>query len=154
MWLKIERLLGVKREISKFWYIPGGKKIFKKIFQSSGPLFSDLGGFFQMDELNQPNSSLNTKIESFYARVMKTYFFRNKNLHTYLTVSGKTIVPFFKFLVYCEIAMSVQVFLIHFSIKFMKIICMNWIRYIQYVLNNSHKHERFGLRACKLALFI
>ena len=37
-----------------------------------------------MDELNQPNSPLNTKIESFYARVMKTYFFRNKNLHTYL----------------------------------------------------------------------
>ena len=79
-----------------------------------------------MDELNQPNSPLNTKIESFYARVMKTYFLRNKNLHTtYLTVSGKTIVLFFKFLVYCEIAMSVQVFLIHFSIKFMKIICMN-----------------------------
>ena len=71
-----------------------------------------------MDELNQPNSPLNTKIESFYARVMKTYFFRIKNLHT----SGKTIVLFFKFLVYCEIAMSVQVFLIHFSIKFMKII--------------------------------
>ena len=46
-----------------------------------------------MDELNQPNSPLNTKIESFYARVMKTYFLRNKNLHTtYLTVSGKTIV--------------------------------------------------------------